>query len=98
VLGPDVYFACLGEKARDWAFPVAHRLRQSGLTVELEGEARSLKSQMRRADKLNAASVLIVGEDELNKGRVMLRDMASKQQEEITLDSVAARLLARKAK
>ena len=98
VLGLDVYFACLGEKARDWAFPMAHQLRQSGLTVELEGEARSLKSQMRRADKLNAASVLIVGEDELSKGSVMLRDMTSKQQEEITLDSVAAKLLARKAK
>ena len=98
VLGLDVYFACLGEQARDWAFPMAHQLRQSGLTVELEGEARSLKSQMRRADKLNAASVLIVGEDELSKGSVMLRDMTSKQQEEITLDSVAAKLLARKAK
>jgi histidyl-tRNA synthetase len=98
VLGPDVYFACLGQQSRDWAFPLVHRLRQNGLTAELEGESRSLKSLMRRADKLNAASVLIVGEDELKKGNVVLRDMTSKEQEEMTLDSVEAKLLARKAK
>jgi histidyl-tRNA synthetase len=95
--GPDVYFACVGEKAREWAFALIHRLRQNGLRVELEGEARSLKSQMRRADKLGAAAVLIVGEDELQKGRAVFRDMTSKQQEEMTLDSVEAKLMARKA-
>jgi len=58
---------------------------------------RSVKSQMRRADKLKAASVLIVGDDELAKGKVVLRNMASKQQEEISLDSVEAELIARKA-
>ena len=65
---------------------MVHRLRQKGLAVEMEGDARSLKSQMRRADKLKAASVLIVGEDELSKGAAVLRDMASKQQEEIEFD------------
>jgi histidyl-tRNA synthetase len=64
--------------------------------VELEGEARSLKSQMRRADKLKAGSVLIVGDDELQKGKVILRDMASKQQEEINLANVETELLAKR--
>ena len=63
----------------------------------MEGESRSLKSQMRRADKLKAASVLIVGDDELAKGTAVLRDMASKQQEEIELDNIEAELTARKA-
>ena len=67
--GPSFYIVWVGEKARDWAFPLVHRLRQKGLSVEMEGEARSLKSQMRRADKLKAASVLIVGDDELAKGK-----------------------------
>ena len=75
---------------------MAHRLRQKGLSVELEGEARSLKSQMRRADKLKARSVLMVGDDELQKGKVILRDMASKQQEEIGLANVESELLAKK--
>jgi len=95
--GPAVYIVWVGERARDWAFPVVHRLRQKGLAVEMEGEARSLKSQMRRADKLKAVSVLIVGDDELNKGAVALRDMASKQQEEIKLGALEDRLTARKA-
>jgi histidyl-tRNA synthetase len=63
----------------------------------MEGEARSMKSQMRRADKLKAASVLIVGEDELVKRRVLLRDMTGKLQQEISLETIEAELLARKA-
>ena len=95
--GPSVYIAWVGEKARDWAFPLVHRLREKGLMVEMEGEVRSLKSQMRRADKLKAVSVLIVGDDELHKGAAALRDMASKQQEEIKLGELEDRLTARKA-
>ncbi len=95
--GPACYIVWVGEKARDWAFPLVHRLRQKGVSLEMEGEVRSLKSQMRRADKLKAASVLIVGDDELTKGKLVLRNMASKQQEEISLDGVEAELIARKA-
>ena len=95
--GPSLYIVWVGQKARDWAFPVVHRLRQKGLSVEMEGEERSLKSRMRRADKLKAASVLIVGDDELIKGTVVLRDMASKHQEEISLEHIEAELMSRKA-
>jgi len=97
VSGLSLYIVWVGERARDWAFPLVHRLRKKNIAVELEGEARSLKSQMRRADKFNAKSVLIIGDDELAKGKAMLRDMASKQQEEIGLDDIEAELLARKA-
>jgi histidyl-tRNA synthetase len=95
--GPSCYVAWVGEKARDWAFPLVHRLRRKGLSVEMEGESRSLKSQMRRADKLKAASVLIVGDDELTRGKAVWRNMASKQQEEINLDTIEAELTTRKA-
>jgi histidyl-tRNA synthetase len=63
----------------------------------MEGETRSMKSQMRRADKLKAASVLIVGENELTNGTAALRDMASKQQRDIKLDNIEVELAARKA-
>jgi histidyl-tRNA synthetase len=95
--GPDVYLVWVGEKARNWFFPIAHRLRQRNLVIEMEGESRSLKSQMRRADKFRAASVLIVGDDELAKGEGVLRDMASKRQESIKLENIEAELSARKA-
>ena len=87
----------VGENARDWAFPVVHRLRQQGLSIEIEGEVRSLKSQMRRADKLNASAVLIVGDNELDRGVALLRDMASREQSEIRLNDVEGALLSRKA-
>ena len=95
--GPSLYVVWIGEKARDWAFPLVHRLRKKNIAVEMEGEARSLKSQMRRADKFKALSVLIVGDDELAQGKAVLRDMASKRQDEIGLDRVEAELVARKA-
>ena len=95
--GPSCYVVWVGEKARDWAFPLVHRLRQKGVSVEMEGEARSLKSQMRRADKLKASAVLIVGDDELAKGKAVWRNMANKRQEEISLDSVEVELITRKA-
>jgi histidyl-tRNA synthetase len=95
--GPAVYVVWVGENARNWAFPVVHRLRQKGLSVEIEGEIRSLKSQMRRADKLNASSVLIIGDNELDRGVVLLRDMTSKQQRELSLNNVEEALLSRKA-
>jgi histidyl-tRNA synthetase len=95
--GPSLYIVWVGEKARDWAFPLVHRLRKKNIAVELEGEARSLKSQMRRADKFKALSVLIIGDDELEQGKAVLRDMASKRQDEISLDRIEAELTARKA-
>lgn len=95
--GPDLYIVWVGEKARDWAFPLVHRLRKKNIAVELEGEARSVKSQMRRADKFKALSVLIVGDDELAQGKAVLRDMASKHQDEISLDGIETELAARKA-
>ncbi|HVO91338.1 MAG TPA: histidine--tRNA ligase [Terriglobales bacterium] len=95
--GPALFVVWVGEPARAAMFPLVHRLRQRGISVEMEGAARSLKSQMRRADKLKANAVLIVGENELAKQRVILRDMASKQQEEISLAHLESELTARKA-
>ena len=93
---PGLYIVWIGNKARSWAMDAAHRLRKRGLVVEMDGDSRSMKSQMRRADKLGAQAVLIVGEDELNKGRVVLRNMASKEQLEVNIQNVVDELLLRK--
>ena len=89
---PDLYVVWLGEPAQRWAFPVVHRLRRDGFIVAMEGEGRSLKSQMRRADKLRALHVLIVGENEMKSGRAILRKMDSKEQTEVLLDQVEGAL------
>ena len=92
-----LYVVWVGEKARDWAFPLVHRLRQKNIAVEMEGEARSLKSQMRRADKFKAASVLIVGDDELGEGQGGAARHGEQAPGEISLDNIEAELVARKA-
>jgi histidyl-tRNA synthetase len=94
---PAVFIVWVGDAGRDWAFPAAQRLRRHGLSVEMEGEKKSLKSQMRRADKLRARHVLIVGEDELSKGVAVLRDMDNKEQTELKLDSYEDALLTKLA-
>jgi histidyl-tRNA synthetase len=82
---PDLFLAALGHEAKAMAGEAIYRLRQNGIRVETDYEESSLRSQMRRADKLGARYVLILGEDEIKKGRAILRDMATKDQKMISL-------------
>jgi histidyl-tRNA synthetase len=74
-LRPDVCVIPLTPTAAVAAFQIAHRLRLAGMRCELEASGRSLKSAMRRADKLGARFALLLGEDELVAGKATLRDM-----------------------
>ncbi len=79
-----VFVAPMDEAARTWALPMAHKLRLAGVRVEIEHRDASLKSQLKRADKLRARLALIVGENEVRSGKVSLKDLASGQQHEVT--------------
>jgi histidyl-tRNA synthetase len=92
--GPDLYIAPLGEEPLAMAFSLAYHLRVNGLAVELAHMSKSLKSQLRRADKLGAKMVLIVGEKELDTRSGILRDMNGGRQEEIDLDTPPRELAA----
>jgi histidyl-tRNA synthetase len=81
---PEYFLAALGDAAFDRATLLARKLRTAGKRVYLDFDARSLKSQMRLADKLGAKSVIIIGEDELKSGTVVLRDMSTKEQRSVT--------------
>ncbi len=81
----DVFVAALGGKALDKGFELVHGLRSRGLRAAMDLEGRSLKSQMKQADRCNARFALILGEDELAKGEGLLRNMATKEQETISL-------------
>lgn len=91
--GPDLFLAPLGKEAEDKAFIWLQELRKGGLKCAMEYRSLGLKAQMRHADRLGARKVLIVGEDELMKGRGILRDMFTKEQGEISLDTVVDELL-----
>ncbi|HFC96998.1 MAG TPA: histidine--tRNA ligase [Thermosulfurimonas dismutans] len=77
VAAPDLFIAPLGEEARRWAFRLAALLRDRGLKVESDYEGRSLKALLRQADRLSARWALILGEQELQEQRALLRDLAS---------------------
>jgi histidyl-tRNA synthetase len=90
---PRVFIAFVEEESRGEAFRLAHDLHLKGLAVNIGYGQKSLKSQMRRADKLSCQYVLIFGEEEFKRGRVVLRDMNAKTQEELDLRMVQETLM-----
>jgi histidyl-tRNA synthetase len=89
---PRLFIAALGDACRDVAFPWICRLGRAGVHAEMDFADRSLKAQMKRAGKLQAEYVLILGEDELRDNRAILRDMRTREQVPIDIDSVVERL------
>ncbi len=85
---PDIFLAALGEKSQSLAFEWSCRLGLTGISAETDFSNKSLKSQMKRADRLGAACVLIVGDKELEEGSAILRNMATKEQTSIPLDNI----------
>lgn len=85
----ELFVATLGRDAHEKAFDWILELRKEGFWVETEYGRKGLKAQMKRADRLGARKVLIVGENELNSGKGILRDMQTREQQEIDLDDLA---------
>jgi histidyl-tRNA synthetase len=85
---PHLFIAVLGKETCKEAYRLANQLHLERIRAELDYEGKSLKSQMRRADKLKVRYVLILGEDELRRGKAVLRNMETKSQEEISLQGL----------
>jgi histidyl-tRNA synthetase len=86
---PDLFIVALGEDARNMAFRLMGRLQLSGIAVEIDYEGKSLKSQLRRADKFNSRYSLIIGGDELLRGSALLKEMDTGNQRDVNLDADA---------
>ena len=82
---PALFIATLGSEAERYGFRLLTRLQRRGVYAEMEYAGKSLKAQLRRADKLGASKVLILGGDELARGVAQLRDMAAGSQDEVPL-------------
>jgi histidyl-tRNA synthetase len=88
----DVFLMPLAEPARDEALRLQRALRAAGLRAMLDPEGRSFKSRMKQADKLGARFVAILGEDEMARGVVTVRDMARSTQEDVPRERALAHL------
>ncbi len=86
---PDVFFASIGEAAGRWVFRTAHVLRGAGLHVAHDLKGRSLKAQMREANRQNATYTFIIGDDELSAGRATAKRMATGEEEDVPFDRLA---------
>jgi histidyl-tRNA synthetase len=91
---PDIFVAALGAKSGSLAFEWICALGMQGIRAEMDFSNKSLKAQMKRANRLAAAFVLIVGEDELKQGSAILRNMKTKEQMSVPFDDIVQRLKA----
>lgn len=84
----DLFVAALGKQARGKVLPWIRDLRRMDFSVQMSYSDAGLKAQLKQADRLNARFVIIVGENELEKKELILRDMETHEQENVPLDNV----------
>ena len=81
---PDISVSFIGDKARLYALDLVHKLRAGGVSAIIDTLNRNLKGQMKYANKLNARYSVVIGENEIEKGIVTLKNMYSGEQKEIS--------------
>ena len=90
----DAYVVALGEAAQAEGFKLLNSLRQQGLSAAMDFAGRSMKAQMKQANKLGAKYSVILGEDEIAEGVVMLRSMGDSSQAKVPMAQVAEKIKA----
>jgi histidyl-tRNA synthetase len=93
----DLFVVILGADAQKTALEVLEKLRRRLVRCDADFLARSLRAQLRAANRLGARYALILGEDELKRGKAILRDMRKSQQEEIELHEMVQKVCDRLA-
>ncbi len=87
---PDVelYVGMLGFDAKPAAYKIVSQLRHAGVIVETDYMDRSVKAQMKYANKINAKNTIIIGADEINNNLAKIKNMENGEQTEISLDKI----------
>lgn len=86
----DIYIASLGEDAQLLAFDIAIKLRKKGYKVEKDYLEKSLKAQMKTADRFLVKYVLIIGDEEIANNCIVVRDMITGNQEKIPAEDIVS--------
>lgn len=87
----DVYIVTLGDEAREWGVKNLPKLREKGLSATMDYKGRSMKAQMKDANRENARFALIVGENELKEGKFTFRNMTESDESSLTFEEILAR-------
>lgn len=84
-----LYVGILGKEARGRAYRLVDSLRRQGFIVETDYMDRSVKAQMKYANKLGAKKTVIIGSQELEENKARIKDMETGEQVEVALDEIA---------
>lgn len=84
----SVFIVTIGQEADDFAYRLAKQLRDNGISCDKDHMGRSMKAQLKYADKIHSQYVLIIGDEEIERGVVILRHMATGDQKEISIDEL----------
>ncbi|MDT2045355.1 histidine--tRNA ligase [Priestia aryabhattai] len=90
--GIDCYVVTLGDAAKAKSVALVNKLRKAGFVTEKDYQDKKVKGQFKSADRLEAKYVVVLGDDELEKGVANVKDMALGQQEEVKLEELVAYL------
>ncbi len=85
---PKIFVAAADETAREWVLQTTMKLRSAGIASECDLLSRSLKSQMKEADRQQAQFSLVVGSMELESGKALLKNLTDHSQQEILLSDI----------
>lgn len=88
----DIFVAVIGETLYGEAFKLLDSLRHSGISSEMDYDVKSLNAQLKRAEKLGAKFVIILGEEEFKSNKVVLKDMEKHSQKEVELGNLITEL------
>jgi len=87
-----LFIATLGEEAKKTGFDLLSQAREKGISADMDYLGKSLKAQMKAADRIGAKFVYIIGEDELSKKSAVLKNMGTGKQQEIPFDALLSNL------
>lgn len=88
----DVFIVSLGEEARKWALKTLPKIRENGISATMDYLDRSMRAQMKDANRENASFTIIVGDNELNEGKFTLRNMKESDESQLTLEEILVKL------
>ena len=87
-----LYIGNIGENADMFAQKLVNELRSKGVSAEKDLMSRSLKAQMKYADKIGAEYTAVIGDDEISAGKITLKNMKTSEQQEVEINKLHALL------
>ena len=90
--GAEIFFVNFGEKEEDYIIPILSQLRQAGIRAEIYPQSARMRRQMTYADNNKIPFVAMVGENEMEEGKITLREMATGEQSQLTTEELIEKL------